>query len=306
MGFYFTSLIAVVIAKDKEAIGTSKYWQTELDIHKGLAGEAEAYRLTLLGHYSNIAELSLLAQERLGYLNWDAIGLKVDMSHEMISKTISSFSMLLQDYEYLFKSFEKAEYKTASFAPFISELPPIEIITESDFLVTIAGEKEQPSEETENIHTQLLEDIEISLKDLLVSLNEGLIPLWQGAKAALKSNNPDRSRHIIVSLRELITRVLRQTAPDSDIRSWTVNPSFFNNDRPTRQARLHFICRGLNHDPFRQFLNKDISAHLELIQMLQSGTHKVSIDLTNEQLKALIIRTESLVRFILVVWNSNN
>ena len=75
---------------------------------------------------------------------------------------------------------------------------------------------------------------------------------------------------------------------------------------PTRQARLLFICRGVNHDPFRRFVNKDVSAHLELIQILQRGTHELSIGLTYEQLRALVVRTESLLRFILVIWNSNN
>ena len=290
----------------KEAIGDSKYWQAELDIFKSLSGEAEAHRLTLMGHYSDVAELSLIAQEHLRHLNWDAIGLKIGMSRELTT-TVSSFSMLLKNYDHLFQSFEEAEYKLASFPPFISKLPPIEIITGSDFLATISGKEwEQSPEKIEESQAQVVEDIEVSLEDLLVRLNEKLIPLWQGAKAALKSYNPDRSRHIIVSLRELVTHVLHQTAPDNDIRSWTGDPSFFNNDRPTRQARLHFICRGLNHDPFRQFVSKDVSAHLELIQILQRGTHEVSVDLTDEQLRALVIRTESLVRFILVIWNSNN
>lgn len=291
----------------KESIGASKYWQADLDMYKSLSGEAEAHRLALVGHYSDVAELSLIAQEHLRHLDWDAIGLKVGMSQKMIMTTVSSFSMLLKDYDYLFQSFGKAEYKIASFPPFISKLPPIEIITGSDFLASISGkEREQSSEEIEESQAQVVEGIEVSLEDLLVRLNEGLIPLWRGAKAALKSYNPDRSRHIVVSLRELVTHVLHQTAPDNDIRSWTADPSFFNNGRPTRQARLHFICRSLNHDPFRQFVSKDVSAHLELIKILQRGTHGVSIDLTDEQLRALVIRTESLVRFILVIWNSNN
>ena len=290
-----------------QAIGNSKYWQADLAMYKSISGETEAHRLALMGHYSDVAELSLIAQEHLRLLNWDTIGLKINMSREMTATTASSFSMLLNNYDNLFKSFEAAEYKMAAFPPFISKLPPIEIITGSDFLSTISGNQwEQSPEKIEESQSQIIEDIEFSLEDLLIRLNEKLIPLWQGAKSALRSSNPDRSRHVIISLRELLTHVLHQTAPDNDVRTWTCESSFFNNGRPTRQARLHFICRDLNHDPFRQFLNKDVSAHLELIQLLQRGTHKVSIDLTYEQLRALIIKTESLIRFILVIWNSNN
>lgn len=291
----------------QEAINTSKHWQAELDIYKSFSGEAEAHRLALMGHYGDVAMLSLIAQEHMRTLDWNAIGLEIGMSREMISTTASSFSVLLKNYEHLFRSFEEAEYKMASFPPFISKLPPIEIITGSDFLATISGKKrEQPLEEIEEDQAQIVEDIEVSLEDLLVRLNGELIPLWQGAKVALKSNNPDRSRHIIVSLRELVTQILHQTAPDSGIRLWTDDQSLFNNGRPTREARLRFLCRGLNHDPFQRFLDKDIAAYLELIQILQRGTHRVPVDLTDKQLKSLIIKTEALVRFVLVVWNSNN
>jgi hypothetical protein len=201
----------------KEAIGTSKYWQVELDMYKSFSDEAEAYRLALKAHYSDVAELSLIAQEHVRHLNWDKIGCTIGMSPELISPAASTFSKLLKSYGHLFQSFQEAEYKMASFPPFISKLPPVEIITGSDFLLTISrGGWEQSPQEVEEIKTQLIEDIEFSLEDLLVRLNEGLIPLWQGAKEALKSYNPDRSRHIIVSLRELVTYVLHQTAPDND------------------------------------------------------------------------------------------
>lgn len=291
----------------KEAIGASKHWQAELDMYKSFSGEAEAYRLALKGHYSDVAELSLIAQDHMRLLKWDKIGCTIGMSPELISPVASSFLKLLKSYDHLFRSFQEAEYKMASFPPFISKLPPVEIITGSDFLVTISGKRgEQSPEEVEEIQTRVSEDIEFSLEDLLVRLNEGLIPLWQGAKEALKSYNPDRSRHVIVSLRELVTHILHQTAPDNDIRSWTADQSLYSDGHPTRQARLLFICRGVNHDPFRRFVNKDVSAHLELIQILQRGTHELSIDLTYEQLRALVVRTESLLRFILVIWNSNN
>lgn len=291
----------------KEAIGASRYWQSDLDIYRSLSGESEAYRLALLGHHSDVAELSLIAQESLRYLDWDAIGLKVGMSEEMMSKTASSFSTLLDKYDYLFQSFEEAQFKMASFPPFVSKLPPVEIITGSHLLTTISGgEEKQPSEDNQPNYAPVIEDIELSLEDLLATLNPELISLWQGAKAGLRSFNPDRSRHIMVSLRELVTHVLHQTAPDSDIRSWTVDNSYFNDGRPTRQARLDFICRGLNHGPFAKFVSKDVSAYLELIQMLQRGTHELSTALTEEQLRALIIKTESLLRFVLIVWNSNN
>jgi hypothetical protein len=291
----------------REAINTSKYWQTQLDVYKSFSVEAEACRLALIGHYSDVTGLSLIVQEHIQRLDWNTIGFAIGMSRQMVSTTASSFSKLLENYGHLFQSFEEAKYNIASFPPFVSKLPPVEIITASDFLATISHSKQTLSpQQVAESQTQITQEIELSLEDLLSKLNPKLISLWQGAKAALKSHNPDRSRHIVVSLRELITHVLHQTAPDNDIQSWTDDQSFFDKGRPTRKARLHFICRGLNHEPFEQFINRDVSAHLELIQILQRGTHNVSIGLTDEQLSALVVKTESLIRFILVIWNSNN
>lgn len=291
----------------KEAISTSKYWQIELDMYRSLSSEAEAYRLVLQAHYSDVAELSLIAQEHMRSLSWDKMGCKLDIPSEFMSPVESSFLKMLQSYDQVFRSFQEAEYKMASFPPFVSKLPPLEIITVSDLLKTISEEEwEEPPEEEREIEDRIGEDIEESLEQLLVRLDPDIISLWEGAKQALKSDNADRSRHVIVSLREMVTHILHQTAPDDDIRSWTTDQSLYKDGRPTRQARLLFICRSVNHDSFQRFVNRDVSAHLELIRLLQRGTHELSIDLTEEQLKALVLRTESLLRFILVIWNSNN
>lgn len=291
----------------EETIGASKYWQAQVDIFKGFTSETEAYRLALKAHYVNIAELSLIAQENMQQLRWDKIGYAIGINLDLISPAASSFSKMVKSYEQLFRSFKEPEYKMTSFPPFISKLPPVEIITASNLLRTISGvEGAESPEEVEEIQAQIGKDIEASLEDLLVILDPGLIPLWKGAREALKSYNPDRSRHLIVSLREMVTHILHKTAPDCDIHSWTADQSLYRDGRPTRQARLLFICRGLNHGPFQRFLNKDVSAHLELIQILQRGTHELSFDFTDEQLKALVMRTESLLRFILVIWHSNN
>jgi len=291
----------------KEAIGTNKYWQTELDMYKSFSNEEEAYRLALKAHYSDVAELSLIAHEHIRLLRWDEIGCTFNIPSELMLPVESSFSEMLKSYAQVFQSFKKAEYKMASFPPFVSKLPPVEIITGSDLLKTISEkEREEPPEESREVEDRIVEDIEQSLEELLARLDPHIISLWEGAKQALKSDNTDRSRHVIVSLREMVTHILHQIAPDEDIRSWTANQLLYSGDRPTRKARLLFICRGVNHDPFQRFVNRDVSAHLELIQLLQRGTHELSINLTEEQLKALVLRTESLLRFILVIWNSNN
>jgi len=292
----------------EEAICASRYWQKELEIYNNFPNEAEASRLALESHYSDVMEATLIAQERAKLINWDTIGSSIDIPPDLISPAVHSFSNMLESYDQLFRSFQEAEHKFASFPPFVSKLPPIEIVTGSNLLRAISEEEglEEPSEYAREIEYHIREDIEASLEELLAQFVPSMIPLWEGTKQALNSDNPDRKRHVIVSLREMVTHILHQMAPDDNIRSWSTEGSLYSNGRPTRQARLLFICRHVNLPPFQRFVEKDVSAHIELIRILQRGTHEVQIDLTQEQLNLLVLSTESLLRFILVILSSNN
>lgn len=291
-------------------VSTSRYWHKEIEMYSNSHSEAEASQLALDCHYNDVIEAALIAQKRAELLNWDNIGTSIGIPSEMISPAVHSFSDLLETYHELFRSLNGAEHKFASLPPFASKFPPVEIITSSNFLRTISREEtpQKPVEdvgEIEEIESHINEEIEASPEELLDQAVPSLVPLWEGAKQSLTSDNPDRHRHTIVSLREIVTHLLHHLAPDEDIRSWTTDDSLYHEGRPTRRARLLFICRDLNHGPFQVFLEKDVSAHIELIQILQRGTHKLDIELTQEQLSALVIKTGSLIRFILVVWSSN-
>jgi hypothetical protein len=288
-----------------EAIGRSKYWHTELERYRGFAAESEACRLALQSHYADVAELALIAQEQIKNLQWDRVGLALKISPQEISSAASYFSEMMKSYELLFRSFGNAEYRMASYPPFMSKLPPIEIIKGSDVFGIISEEDwQETTEEGKDIQGRLDEDIETSLGELLNEIAPDIVPLWEGAEEALRSDNPERKRHVIVSLRELVTQVLHRVAPDSDIQLWTRDKVHYHDGRPTRKPRLLFICRNLNHGPFQRFVELDVAAHIELIGILQRGTHEVDIQFTNDQLKALLLQTESLMRFILVIWES--
>ena len=120
-----------------------------------------------------------------------------------------------------------------------------------------------------------------------------------GARAALKTPNPDRSRHVIVSLRELVTHVLHRLAPDESLRSWTDDASLFENGRPTREARLLYLHREIRSG----ILSKPIESHVKwgiaLIRILNRETHVVSSRLSDQELLALFSAKESLLHFLM-------
>ena len=74
-------------------------------------------------------------------------------------------------------------------------------------------------------------------------------------------------------------------------------------DRPTRRARLLYICRSIDCDALGVFLEQDTQSTLTLMNALNSGTHVVTSRLTSGQLKALVLRMESLLVFLLQIAN---
>ena len=95
------------------------------------------------------------------------------------------------------------------------------------------------------------------LLEQLRNLNSLFDPMLTGAIQALNSNNPDRVRHFSISSRELFSKALYYLSPIKKIEQWSISESDFHNGRPTRRARLNYICRNINQENFEDFVNSD-------------------------------------------------
>lgn len=133
----------------------------------------------------------------------------------------------------------------------------------------------------------------------IAAIDEGLIPFYEGAITAIASDNVDRVRHATISLRELFTQILHKLAPDEAFFEWNHDNSNLYNGRPTRKGRLLYICRTINYDPFTTFVDRDISVALMFLDLLQKGTHTIEKPYDERQMKALLIRFECLIDFII-------
>ena len=289
----------------EEAASINRFWGAEIEAVKHLASGADAVKLALGLHFDDIAQISLLAQESLLNTPWDDIERSALYRKNELSSSLESFNVLTEKYNSLVHSFTASEFNIIDFPPFVSGLPPIEILTSSDLLDTISrDESEESVELADALKVEIREEIESSLEELLSYLNPEIRRLWLGAKESLSSSNPDKKRHIVVSLREMLTHILHGIAPDSEVYRWSSNPSHYHEGRPTREARLLFVCRDINHGPFEQFVKKDVESHIKFIRLFQRGTHEININFTNQQLRALIVRAEALARFLLITWKS--
>ena len=135
----------------------------------------------------------------------------------------------------------------------------------------------------------------------LLRINPALPNMWRGALQALDSDNSDRERHAIVSLRELVTHVLHALAPDEDLRTWSSDEDHFRDGRPTREARLLYICAPINVGEFADFVKSDVRSHGQFIRILNAATHRIPAVLSDAQLGALLHRTKSLIEFLIKI-----
>ena len=184
-----------------------------------------------LSRYSNIGELSLAAQNMLSGMNLTDMSIITGISLENLAVLEESFLGFTDGYSALFRSIEASKVDIASLDWFVTELPPVEIFTGTSFARVVSRPSLSEEDLAQILEEDLVEDIERSLEEMLSRMDAGLLRAWHGAKQAVHSDNPDRSRHVTVSLRELLTHVLHKVAPDDKVRRWTSDPKHFQNGR---------------------------------------------------------------------------
>lgn len=236
---------------------------------------------------TRLLHTSLDAQRRLLDLESNSFGKLIDASSFLTNDLASTFGKFTRSYRNVVEAFPAIPEPQI---PFIAKYAPIEYSLEIDVLERISVDDDiEELDELPEIDEELL------------AFDGRMLNLLNGARQSLQSDNPDRARHVTTSVRELFTHILHGLAPDDEIRKWTTDESHFYNNRPTRRARLLYICREFSCDPLTKFVEDDVRAALTLIGSLNAGTHVVESKLTYPQLEAVVYRVESLALFLLKI-----
>jgi hypothetical protein len=279
-------------------------WEPQAEVFRYIANPVKSMQLALESHYSRLAETSLAAERMLAWVSSDRIGaaLTIDAVERDLLK--EPFFGLSAAYKNLFESLLDSRLGAALLPSVATGFPPLEVYTAADLLTVVSESGREFSEDEVSFRKELSNEREASLEQLLAAINPNFVILWRGASQALYSDNPDRFRHVVVSLRELLTHVIHAIAPDDKVHGWTTNPHDFENGRPTRAARILFICRGINHGPFTEFVSRDVASATSFLQLFQRGTHELNVGFSEEQVTSLIWRAESLIRFLILTARS--
>lgn len=176
-----------------------------------------------------------------------------------------------------------------------------EVVVSGNALRALASSEDDAEEEESECLTDLREET-ASVGDLLGEADPALAEMYRGAKAALSGRNADRIRHVLVSLRELWSHLLRILAPDEEMLPWLVDQGgeLSHNGRPTKRARLLYLCRGYQHQPLTDFVESDAKAFTGYLDLL-NRLHRPEPGFSESQLRALVLRTDSWLLFLLQI-----
>ena len=254
--------------------------------------------------------LRLSATERLmAGIDFEAIRSRFQIEMPVISGLESSIAHVAASYGNLAESLREISDITRLPA-FVLPGATREIYTTSFALETLRPWDERDEDEAET-EIQFVAEAELETSGciaLLQQVDPGLARPYIGARDALYGNNADRARHILSSLRELWNHLLRRLAPDDLVAAWIPGVSnqkdLLHDGKPTRRARVLYVCRELNNEPLTDFLMHDTRALVKLIELF-NRVHELETALTDEQLRAILIRTDSWLMYILQISSGN-
>lgn len=290
-------------------LGSSYFKGIEIpDLTKTLESFGKTQDLFSYGIQSSLikaTELNLFAEKSLSNFNWQDLGSRIsigDLEKKIIQGAFTTFS---DNYSTLLKSYSPDKGSIITTNPELIKLPSVEYFTSSNLVEAISTEEKICAEE-EIVKTDIQYENEYSLFQWLPKIDEGLLKMWKGAVEALNSNNADRIRHFVTSIRELYTHIFHILAPDNEITNWSKNAADFHNGKPTRKARLSFICRNISDEPFKKFIDKDIEATLAFIDLFQRGTHSIDPTFSDNHLITIKCKAETTLRFLLEIHFTTN
>ena len=309
---HWQDLINQVIATSRIAESLSAAHQSWLDTIKPI--QHDLSHISRLQASAKLAlcdtSLRLAATERLmAGIDFEAIRGRFQIEMPVIAGLESSIDHVATSYGSLAESLREISDIT-QLPVFVLPGATREIYTTSFALETLRPRDDRDEDEAET-EIQLVADAELETSGciaLLQQVDPGLARPYIGARDALYGNNADRTRHILSSLRELWNHLLRRLAPDDLVAAWI--PGVFNQKdllhegRPTRRAKVLYVCREMNNEPLTDFLMHDTRALMELITLF-NRVHELEPELTDEQLRAILLKTDSWLMYILQISMGN-
>jgi hypothetical protein len=280
-------------------------WMAELDRHREVANSITSLADLYSGHLAEIVAVTQTARASFADIEWDNIRRVLGRQSYMETLLRDPLEELFESHRNLWEGIESPEL-VLEVAPAISRCPPRELYRQARVVERLSVKPESIDEGDTAVESYLEDSAydQLGIREQLASLDPGFLRIWAGATHACESDNPDKARHVVSSLRELVTHVLHRLAPDEAVKAWVTDETLISDNRPTRRARYLFICREMSLEPLSNFVALDARTAIELIDLLNKGTHKIESNLDTPQLHALMSRVAGLLVFLISIHRS--
>ena len=278
-------------------------WLRDLRVAQLPSAQVSSIAQLTLSNISHDLALTDRILPRIDYANLRSVLAPVIAN---ISAIQASMASLLINYNRLVESFQSIDHVVQS-PSFILPGATREL-SATGYAIDVLNQPENRQDyeviypETDSVETRDGEDS--ILVDLLEPIGQEFVTMYRGAVAALSDNNPDRSRHVLTSLRELWNHVLRRLAPQDKVEAWAQaqcrSQDYLHDGKPTRRAKIGYILKELRADPLQRFVDADTKSMVELYEVY-GRLHSLDAGLTDEQLRAITLKSEFCLIFLLRV-----
>ena len=273
-------------------------WLSELgDVTERSTRLATIAKLTM----SDISHHLATAKAFRDHIDFDSLGKALSIQKSIMADVQHSMATFTTSYHQLVESFEGVA-DVVALPSFVLPGATQEVSITGYALVVLHPETEEQEEaEVYSGFGGTPEDT--NLIALLESMGMEFVDTYRGAVASLNGDNPDRSRHVLSSLRTLLDHLIRKLAPKDMVREWIVErgySSYLDNGIPTRRAQILYISKDIENGPLSKFIEADTKT-VEELYSLYNRLHKLGTGISDPQLHAIVLRTESYIEYILRV-----
>ena len=114
-----------------------------------------------------------------------------------------------------------------------------------------------------------------SLEYVLARLDPAFASQLRGAMLRIDERGPDWRAQAAVSLRRVLLGVLHRAAPNDLVLPWVTRPKtqIDPQGRPTRRAKIDWLCELIRHDGSREFVKPKLYSALASLDLLNKAIH---------------------------------
>lgn len=163
----------------------------------------------------------------------------------------------------------------------------------------IAERGEETNSEVYEYVIEIVETEVDEVHDVLARVHPDLAAMYRGARQAFDDRQDDYPRHVLTSVRELWNNLLRILCPENELLNWIDGrKQLLHDDKPTRAARMQYVCRAFESSPLASFLKADAKVYVEFHGVL-SRLHNLEPGLSDSELELLLLRSEQFLEYVL-------